>query len=347
MIVRGVALPGRAGAWRLERATMLAVLSYHSWEVGTDALRADVRHLRASGWRIVTAMEALAYIQRRGDPSARLVLISTDDGHVEDEEWADVLTELDCPAVTFVCSALVPPERIAFYRRLASSEHFAVEDHGSHHEQHISSSRILGYVPERTAARARTGVVLAPGEPVLITTSTVATRRFDPDPAAIEFLTSLAASASCAEIRGARWREAAESGLLRRKLAVRRFGHLYLRGRFETRTQFESRVGEYLEGSRSLFERTFGRPPRLYAYAWWAGHSTGDRMLRHLGYKGSFHGTGALQRPDGRAFGVPRIPVGPTTGRPMPLDHLPARPIFTPPRLESLRAVGKRLLGIG
>lgn len=334
--------------WRLSRdgRPMLAVLSYHSWEVGVPTLREDVRALRAAGWTTVSASDALAFVRRERVQPRRCVLVTTDDGHVEDEEWASALHALECPAVTFVCSGLVPPDRLAFYRRMAAGEEFAVEDHGFRHAQHISSSRVVGYAHERTPARARDGVTLAPGEPLLPTGSEVATRRFDPDPEAIELLVSAGASATAAEIRGDRWRRAVEDELVRRRLAVRRLGGLFLRGRFESREQYEARVTEYLRGGRAKFESAFGRAPQLYAYTWWAGNETTDEVLRTLGYAGSLRGTGEMQLPDGRTFAIPRIPIAPATSRPLDLDGIASRGRVPRPDLQSLRHAAKRILGI-
>lgn len=325
----------------------LAILSYHSWELDVATLREDVRELRRGGWRFVSAGDALAIIRRERMPAPRCALLTTDDGHADDEEWAVALREIECPAVTFVCSALIPPERLEFYRHAARSDEFAVEDHGSHHSQHVSSSRVVGYAAEPTPARARDGVILAPGEPLLGTASEVDSRRFDPDPEAIRMLVLAGASASPSEIHGARWRAAVEHELVQRRLAVHRFGRLYLRGHFETREEYEARVTEYLRRGHALYEDVFGRPPRLYAYTWWAGNDTTDDILRGLGYAGSLRGKGAVQRADGRTFGVPRIPIGSSTPRPFSLDSVPVRTRLPHPGLAPLRAVAKRMLGIG
>ena len=339
-------MPARIPILHRDSPVALAVLSYHSWELDVATLREDIRTLRGDGWTFITVSDALALIRRESLPAARCVLLTTDDGHVEDEEWAAALRELECPAVTFVCSALVPPERHEFYRRAARCEEFAVEDHGSHHRQHISSSRVLGFAAESTPARARDGVILAPGEPLLGTASEVDSRRFDPDPEAIQTLVAAGASASPAEIRDRRWQAAVEGELLRRGLAIRRFGRLYLRGRFETREEYEARVTEYLRRGRVLFEQVFERRPRLHAYTWWAGNDTTDDVLRGLGYEGSLSGTGALQRADGRTFGIPRIPVNLSTQRPLDMEKIPMRGRLPRPGLAPLRAAAKRMLGI-
>lgn len=332
---------------RRDAQAALAVLSYHSWEVGVAALRDDVHALRREGWTFVSASDALALVRRERIPASRCALLTTDDGHVDDEPWADALRELECPAVTFVCSALIPPERRDFYRRIACSEEFSVEDHGSHHFQHVSSSRVLGFATEPTPARARDGVILAPGEPLLGTASEVESRRFDPEPEAIRILTAAGMGASPSEIGGPRWQAAVEEELIQRRLAVRRFGRLYLRGRFETREQYEARVAEYLRRSHALFEQVIGRPPRLHAYTWWAGNDTTDDILRGLGYAGSMRGTSALQRADGRTFAIPRIPVGPSVPRPLDLEGVPMRARLPRPGLAPLRMAAKRMLGIG
>ena len=329
-----------------ERAATLAVLSYHSWEVSVPMLRDDVRELRRAGWTIISASDAIAFVRRERAPAARCVLITTDDGHVEDEAWAPALRELECPAVTFICSSLVPPERRAFYRQLAASGDFAVEDHGLRHNRHVSSSRVLGYAHEPTPVRA-TDDVLSPGEPILPTASEVESRRFDPDREAVALLARAGASASPAELRGTRWRTDVEEQLIKRRLAVRHFGRLFLRGRLETRDEYEARVTEYLRRGRSLFEEVVGRPPTVHAYTWWAGNETTDGVLRSLGYAGSFRGTAAMQRPDGRPFAIPRIPISPGAHRPLRLDALPVRPLIPRPGLAPLRVAAKRMLGLG
>jgi hypothetical protein len=310
-------------------------------------LRDDIASLRRAGWRTVSLTEALAFAGGSPSPAARCVLITTDDGHAEDEEWAVTLRQLECPAVTFVCSSLVPAERREFYVGLAARDEFAVEDHGFRHEVHASSSRVLGYMSEATPTRTREHVILAPGEPLLPTASEVASRRFEPNAEAIELLREAGRNASPAEIQGARWRDAVERRLLHEQLAVRRFGGLYLRGRFETSEEYEKRVTEYLRHSRTLFEKFFKRSPRYYAYTWWDGNRTTDSVLTRLGYLGSFHDTGSLQPPDGRTFAMPRIPVGPDTARPFCLDGYPMRQRTLPVDLRSLRHTAKRLLGIG
>ena len=277
----------------------------------------------------------------------RCALITTDDGHVEDEDWSRALRELECPAVTFICSSLVPPERRGFYRQIGASDEFTVEDHGLRHSQHVSSSRVLGYATETMPVRATEGLVLPPGAPILPTASEVESRRFVPDPDAVAQLVSAAAGVPPREIADARWRGSVEAQLVRRRLAVRRFGRLFLRGHFETREEYEGRVSEYLRRGRALFEEVVGRPPHLYAYTWWAGNGTTDGMLRALGYDGSFRGTGALQRADGRTFAIPRISVGRSTPRPFQFGRVPVRPSIPRPGLAPLRVAAKRVLGIG
>ena len=340
-------MPARMPMLRRDAQAAVAVLSYHSWEVGVATLREDVRALRRDGWTFVSASDALALISRERLPAPRCILLTTDDGHAEDEEWAVALRELECPALTFVCSALVPAERREFYRRAARSEEFAVEDHGSHHRQHVSSSRVLGYATEATPARARDGVILRPGEPLLGTASEVASRRFDPEAEAISMLSAAGVNSSPSDISGPCWRGAVEAELIRRGLAIRRFGRLYLRGHFETREQYEARVTEYLRVSQSLFQNLFGRLPRLHAYTWWAGNDTTDGILRNLGYLGSLRGKGSVQRADGRTFGIPRIPIAPSTARPLNLAALPMRAWLERPAFSPIRVAAKRLLGIG
>lgn len=329
-----------------DRKPTLAVLSYHSWETDVEQLRTDIAGLRCAGWVPVSANNALAMIEGDRAPGAKCVLVTTDDGHVEDEDWAGALRELGCPAVTFVCAALVPPARRAFYQRLAASDDFAVEDHGLRHDRHISSSRVRGYVADPTLDSARTTLSLPRGSPLLATASEVAFRRFDPDPEAIRLLTAAGACASAEEIRSTHWQAAAESELLRRGLAVRRFGNLFLRGRFETAAEYERRVADYLRTGRHAFQENFGRAPRLHAYTWWAGNATTDAVLRSLGYLGSFRGTGELQGADGRTFAIPRIPIRGADTRPLDLGVFPLRARIPRLTLAPLRVAAKRVLGI-
>lgn len=332
---------------RAEHGAVIAVLSYHSWQTPAEQLRRDVEALRRGGWRMLSAPELAAAVESGDAPAPRCAVVTTDDGHAEDEDWASALRAMECPAITFVCSDLVPAERRPFYRALAADDLFAVEDHGRLHERVFASARLLDYV------RPGAGVVPAgatsrePGAPVLPIGGAVAHRAFVPHPEALAWLREVGARSEPGEIGAPAWRARVERQLWRRGLAVARLGRIYLRGHFETEEQYRARVADYLRGGRRAFEQAFGRRPRFYAYTWYEGTPIGDAVLREEGYTASFSGRDALQPAAGSRFAIPRIVVDPGAPRPIALDRIPGRPRPTRAAVGRARRLVKQLLGIG
>lgn len=318
----------------------LAVLSYHSWETTPESLVRDVRQLRADGWRAATLSELLT----RSDSGDRF-LVTSDDGHPEDEPFFDALAAASCVGVSFVNVGRMPMERRVWYRARAAAGALVVEDHGQWHRRHFMSSRVTGWMDASSPREDVAHLGLEAGSPLCALAGEVAAPRFFPD-AEIAAVVSALARVHSGEIGDARWAARAERELTSRGLAYRRFGHLCLRGRFETTEEFHSRADAYVRDGQRAFEEAFGVAPRFYAYTWWQGSAAVDAILQRAGYAGSFWGRDRLPRGVGATFGIPRLEVSPRVGRPLRPERYPRRRTVSVRPIEAARGVAKRLLGV-
>lgn len=303
----------------------LAVLSYHSWEVEAEIVLTDIAALRARGWTSVGLKEGCAFIAKRERGQGRLFLVTSDDGSPKDEEFAAVLRQAECPGVFFVNAGNIAEERVAFYRSLG--EDITVEDHGFWHRKQFVSACVYDFVTPGSYLGGLEHLSLKVGMPLCPTGSEVATRRFVPEPGAMELAVEVAAGFG-GETGSPGWRLWIEDELVKEGLAFRRLGRTLLKGSFEGAREWESRVASYLVEGRQAFTVRIGRPPEYFAYPWWQGSPKADEILQALGYKGSFYGTFSCQGKGRRPYAMPRIPIDRHTPRPLNLDKIPMRPLM-------------------
>lgn len=323
----------------------LAVLSYHSWEISPATLEHDIVQLRSAGWTFVRPEEAMSFVGGSSShTAAKLVLLTTDDGHAEDAHFLDVLQATRTPGVTFITLGRIDRDRRKWYADRAHDPLFAIEDHGAWHRRVFASSRLFGFVTPGVPLPGLEHMALRHGSPLFVSTGEVSGRQFTPDAEAIELCVEEAIS-SPSDVGNAAWCQRVERRLVERRLARRVRDAVYLAGRFESPAEFARRVRDYLSDGCALFRDCLGRAPSLYGYTWWQGSQVGDNWLRELGYRGSFSGTGFTQLADRRPFAIPRVPVDEHTSRPLSLDRLPHRPRWRAP-LTAWKAAVREALGI-
>jgi hypothetical protein len=287
-------------------------------------LTSDIRTLREDGWRFVSANEAEAFVsgQHAGD-HARLALVTTDDGHIEDVEFRDALRSVSCPGVTFVNVGRMAPERFDWYRR-SHSEEWSVEDHGPWHRRHFISGHLTGvYHGQKIGGLEYLGLPL--GAPLLATASQFSSPRFEPHPETIALAAHWAGEADPAAIASPEWVSELSARLLRARLAKRWRGRTYLIGTIESDDAYLQRIRLDVASGRAAFEKALGRAPRLFAYPWWQGSSACDRELASCGYEMTFAGTSRIQGAGMSAYSIPRIPLDPMTARPLQLSDVATR----------------------
>lgn len=322
----------------------LVVLSYHSWETGPETVIADVKSLRERGWSDVSLVESADFIAGSRRRAGRYFLVTSDDGSPEDGELVGALRSVGCPGVLFINIGRIEHERLGFYAGLATSGDIAVQDHGRLHRKQFISGSVFDHVTESAYLGGLEQWGLAIGMPICASSGEIARRRFTPDRSAMELAAETAGRSTCQEGSGP-WKQEIQEALERKGLGYRRLGRFYVRGVFECESEFRERVRGYLREGREEFAAKVGRLPDYFAYPWWQGSGATDAILKELGYQGSFAGAGFIQRQDGQLFGIPRIPVGPDTPRPIRLD-LPCRPRFGKGLTERFRGVCKTALGI-
>ncbi len=322
----------------------LVVLSYHSWEVSAETLAADIADVRRSGWGIVSAAEAVHSVANRSVSRARLAVITTDDGHAEDERFLDVMRATDTPAVTFITLGRIEESRRRWYSDRASDALLSIEDHGAWHRRIFVSSRLYSFVAPGAALGGFEYLKLPVGAPLFASAGEIADRRFVPDEEVVAAAVE-AAGQSLSPAGSISWRADIQRALLARRMVRRGPGGLYARGRTESHEEYRVRVSDYLSSSRELFQRVLGRAPTLYAYTWWQGSRAADNSLRSLGYQGSFWGHGWAQSMDGRTFGMPRVPMDAMTPRPLTLASFTTRPRLRSP-VPAMKGMVRDLLGL-
>ena len=319
----------------------LLVLSYHSWETPAETLRRDIADLRALGWRPISRADLLS-----GSITSNAFLVTTDDGHSEDEGFFAVLLKAECPGITFINVGRLPPGRVAWYRERARGDAVAVEDHGQWHRRHFVSSCVTGWAGAEPPREDIAHLGLVAGHPLCALGGELSAPRFHPDPAIADVARFIAASSDPELIGGPQWAQRLERELVMRQLATRRLGRLCLRGHFERWDAFEARARDAVLEGRRAFEQQIGAAPRLYAYTWWQGSLRVDRVLERAGYAGSFWGRDRMQPVNASRFGIPRVEMSPRTPRPLRPDAYPDRTALSRHSFDRARAFAKQLAGV-
>jgi hypothetical protein len=322
------------------------VLSYHSWETAPDVLLDDIAALRGAGWSAIGVDELHDNVARRAARAGRCVLVTSDDGHPEDEQWIAALRSASCPGVTFVNVGRLGADRAAFYGSLGPDALVAVEDHGRWHRRCFIGSRVLDLVGPDTRLGGLDHLALPVGYPLCATAGELSTPAFLPDPRIAVAVGEATAEAGDGGATTGNVGATVIEVLLGRGLARRRLGQLHLAGRFESGDEYVRRVGTYIEDGRRAFESIVGRPPRYYAYTWWQGSRAADAVLAAHGYRGSFWGRDRAQRADGRPFGMPRVMVEPRTPRPLRLDGVRPRGFLAERTSAPVKRLIKTALGV-
>jgi hypothetical protein len=323
-------------------SAVIAILSYHGWEIDPERLAGDVRQLRADGWRDV-ALQDLAPILHGRSAAGRLFHVTIDDGAVADSDCVAALRLVGSSASLFLPLGAMTDAEVAVHRTLVGRTDVAVEDHSLRHSRAFHYRHVVAFhnadhplmsSPERLG--------LQPGDPVCTYGGELVRPRFFPDVRAV---------AACRETvetmrAGADPRPesftALANVLVERRLASWRFGKLCVAGAYETRSAFAARLSAYLqEGFERLRDFT-GRTPRAFAHPWWQASAAADRCLRDLGYSLTFSGRGLCR--GSQQFAIPRLPVNNSTPRPLNPTALAAGESDVPAMTNRVRALGRRLV---
>jgi hypothetical protein len=321
---------------------VIAVLSYHGWEIDPELLAADIVTLRSAGWRDLS-LDELGRAVERGERPGRSFHVTLDDGAKEDAACVDALRSVGCPATLFVpLEAMTAADRAA-YDSLRSASGIVVEDHSLRHQRTFHYRHVVGFhCGERPLMTSPERLGLQTGDPVCTFGGELVRPRFVPDERAIRICREHAAALKGATPGGPAWHAALADVLIANGLASWRCTKLCLAGAYEPRAAFAERIGGYL---RSGFERLrafTGRSPVAFAHPWWQPSASADRILADLGYLLTFSGRGLCR--DRRRFAIPRLPVTRRTPRPLDPIAVARRESDGAAIAGQLRSLGRRLV---
>ena len=324
----------------------LAVLSYHSWDTTPELITADIRLVRARGWRFVSASEATAFLAGGGTRiDSRIALVTTDDGHEKDTDFREALRRESCPGVTFVNVGLLTAARIEWYRRTHADD-WCVQDHGALHRKQFVSGHLTGvYHGQKIGGLEYLSLPI--GAPLLATAGQLASPRFEPNPEAIARAAEWAAEEGLPAIALDRWMPELSNRLIRARLAYVWRGRSYVTGTLETQQAFERRVAADVREGRAAFNKELGHAPTMFAYPWWQGSAVGDREFAAAGYVATFAGTNRVQVAGMSPYSIPRVVTDPAAPRPLDIGAVRerSRADWTSIRGQVQR-VAKRMLGV-
>jgi hypothetical protein len=268
----------------------LPVFVYHAVD---ESFEADLRYLRAGGYRTVGAVE-LARYALTGRPHGRAVALTFDDG---DRSLTDVAAPLlhayGFRGIAFVVSGLVPDSAdlgLSGWRELrAAVEQGSLEvgAHSLYHHHVPVGPRVIGVVDGATPAdfranipvpRLRGDAVINAGMPILRGRPRyIARRSFRPAPGAL-----------------GGWDAAGRPEVLA--------------GEWETEAEAEQRVVEDMRQAMVLLEQRCPNPARAHlCYPWYAGDDWTDRMAGRAGAECVYGGMLAVRRL-GKGELPPRLP---------------------------------------
>jgi hypothetical protein len=322
----------------------IAVLSYHGWEIDPERLIDDVTTLRANGWRDCSLADLDAIASHRRACDRDYFHVTLDDGAEQDRACVEALRQVSCAATLFISLETMSAAACLAYRDLvrgADAAGIAIGDHSLRHNRTFQTRHVIGFhAGEAPLMTSPERLGLEPGDPVCTYGGELARPRFTPDSGARErcreLVTSIAAAPGTAE-----WTGALAAALIDARLGFRRLGRLCVRGDYETREQFRTRIAPYLCEGRDRLAALTGRPPVAFAHPWWQPSPAADRCLRSLGYRLTFSGHG-LWHPE-QGFAIPRVFISNETPRPL-LPERVAAARTSSPWAGRVRDLGRRVL---
>jgi hypothetical protein len=299
---------------------LIAILSYHGWEIDAQLVVDDVRHLREEGWRDISLEELEKVLSGQIRYRQPLFHVTSDDGTAADADFVAGLRLLSCPATFFVSLQRMDNDAYVFFRQLAQSGDYHIGDHSLRHDRVFQSRHVVGFYHTRkplVSSPERLG--LKTGAPVCGYGPELCFPGFTPRDGAVEACYE-AARYLPDEDPGDEWNKSLSAALVNSGFGFYRLGRLCVRGEYEARSTWEQRTSAYLsQGREALFQFT-SREPLAFAYPWWESSNLAEHCLHELQYKVTFSGRGLCQvlRPSC----VPRLPINSTTARPLDLERL-------------------------
>ena len=299
---------------------LIAILSYHGWEIDAQLVADDVRHLREEGWHDIS-LEQLQKVLSGKIPYRQPVFhVTSDDGTRADADFVAALRLLSCPATFFVCLQRMDTDAYLFFRQLARSADFQIGDHSLRHDRVFQSRHVVGfYHPRKPLVSSPERLGLKTGAPVCAYGPELCSPGFTPADGALEACYE-AARYLQKEEPGDVWNKMLSAALVKSGFGFYRLGRLCLRGAYEGRSTWEHRIRAYLsQGREALFQFT-GRETLAFAYPWWESSDVAEHCLHALEYKLTFSGRGLCKVL--RPFSAPRLPISSRTARPLDLESL-------------------------
>ncbi len=304
----------------MKHGNLIAILSYHGWEIDAQLLVDDVRHLRDEGWRDISLEDLHRVLSGQTQYRQPIFHVTSDDGTTADADFVAALRLLSCPATFFVCLQRMGGDADVFFRQLARSSDYQIGDHTLRHDRVFRSRHVVGFYhganplvssPERLGLK--TGAPICAYGPELCSPS------FTPADGAIEVCREAARCLQDTE-PGHQWTTALSAALVKSGFGFYRLGRLCVQGAYEGRPAWEQRIRTYLSQGREALLQFTCKEPIAFAYPWWEPSNFAEHCVRAFQYKLTFSGRGLCKVL--RPFCIPRLSINSATPRPLDLAKL-------------------------
>ncbi len=265
----------------------LTVLFGHSWEAGfPDRFAAHLNYLVKNDYRVLEGDELLHYLKTGESFPSRAVLITLDDGVLQDEAACDLLAGYDLPALIF---AIPEPDVPAEYyhvegnwdlwRRLAKSGRITIASHSLTHSKVFVSGKIEKFVLGSPERQNNQEFDYRPGAPIYKTAPGLVTRKYIPErdfhDSCVARLSELVGGGMSPEAAVRELRSFAEATPRRPDC-------------FEAQAVFRQRIGEEIRQSKKIIEKRLGREVQFFCYPCGAETSEVAGLVEEAGYAASF-----------------------------------------------------------
>ena len=318
------------------RPIKIAILCYHSWNTETGFLRRDIEDLRNQGWIPLSLKELIAIKEGTTPRGNNFFHITNDDVSPEDEKFSDLLQQLNCPATFFVVSGQILHDREGFYKDLDGKGLISIEDHSLNHWKNFIGPKLIEFQSDFSKSTGLEPLRLQKGMPITEFASELAFPIFSIDSRINAFCVEWGKNLDWSQPQA--FSQMADQ-LVAKGLAKRQGPFIYLKGVYESRSDYAKRVRQQVLAGRNKFEEIFERKPSVFCCPLFNTSGSLERVVHQLGYKLQFGG--GQRYWGGHSEIVPRVPINNTSQRPLDLDKLCRVPLAT--RLS----LGARRAGLG
>jgi peptidoglycan/xylan/chitin deacetylase (PgdA/CDA1 family) len=268
----------------------LLVLSAHSWETGFESrLKSALEKITAMGMRVISCNEFLLHIREKKEFSPGTVLLTFDDGALQDEIAFRILKQFRLPSIFFVIpSPNVPykyyrqPQNLEMWKQFRASTMVSIESHTMTHAKVFINDRVTSIVSRALERQNIEDFDYRAGAPIFESAPGLTHRKYFPDKSMID---------RCVD----KWHEIINRGMTTQQAAEILFEDLrelqkesYSVGFYETEQQMMDRLHNEIVGSKLFLEEKLDKQVKLFAYPFGSYSDLSRNQIEKAGYLAAF-----------------------------------------------------------